>query len=121
MTIFRGVGAPGTVGPANGGKIYAYNAITNAGGQTVAPVNTSRTSITFFNPGTVDIYIGPVTVLDSNGSNTTLVLSLVTKGGSIIVFANGGSLTITGECQGAWQAIAASGTTNPLTVMDSNS
>jgi hypothetical protein len=38
------------------------------------------------------------------------------------VYGNGGTLDITGECQGAWQALAntGAGSSNPLTVIDSN-
>jgi len=51
-----------------------------------------------------------------------LTLTNAALGGSIRVYGNGGTLDINGECQGAWQALAVTGggTTNPLTVIDSN-
>lgn len=101
---------------ASGGKVYGYNAILTAAAQTVVLANSQRQKLTFHNPGTVDIYVFPT--FDGNGS--FLNCSMAAKGGSFLVFANGGSLTVQGECQGAWQAFAASGTTNSLTVMDSN-
>lgn len=118
-SILGGVGASQVFSSASGGKIYAYNAVTTAPA-TVAPANPSRTQITFHNPGTVDVFVAPATVLNSAGSAMALVPSTAALGGCFRVFANGGALVIGGECQTAWQAFAASGTTNPLTVMDSN-
>jgi len=114
-------GSPGTGSIANGGKIYAYNAIGTTAVQ-VALANPARQSITFHNPGTVDLFIGPSVAFQSGNNNTptTLVPTTSALGGTFRVYGNGGQLTVTGECQGAWQALAASGSTNPLTVMDSN-
>jgi len=116
MTIFTNPGSPGTVASASGGKVYAFNTVTNANNISVAPANPQRNSITFHNPGTNDIFVSPTTT----ATGTTLTPTLAALGGSFRVFGNGGSLTITGECQTAWQAIASAGTTNALTVMDSN-
>lgn len=111
-------GSPLTVAGANGGKIYAYNAIGTTAVQ-VAVANPSRQSIIFHNPGTQDIFVAPS--LQFNGTtSSTLIPTTSALGGTFRVYANGGTLQITGECQGAWQALAASGSTNPLTVMDSN-
>lgn len=128
MTIFSGVGAPGTVSSASGGKVYAYNNIDAAGNTVVAPANPSRVSLTFHNPGSNDIFIAPLYVQNTPGfvpttnANTSLSPTNSTLGGTWRVFANGGSLTITGECQGSWQALAVTGAgaANPLTVMESN-
>lgn len=113
-----GVGASGTVNSASGGKI---NKINNLGINpiTVASANPSRKKITFHNPGTVDIYVGPQ-FTQNNNTNEAFVPSLAALGGCFLVFANGGTLVIEGECQGQWQALAAGGVTNPLTVMDTN-
>lgn len=120
MTIFGGVGASQVFSSASGGKVYAYNAITTAPA-TVVPANTSRTLITFHNPGTIDIFVAPTTVINPvTGSAVALVPSTAALGGCFRIFANGGSLIIGGECQTAWQAFSASGSTNALTVMDSN-
>lgn len=126
MTIFTGVGSPGTVASASGGKVYGYNNISNAAPITVAPANTSRQRITFHNPGTQDIFVGPVLInntlgtVPSSGVSLTFTPTTSLYGGCFRVFANGGTLEITGECQGAWQALATSGATNQFTVMDSN-
>lgn len=121
-TIIGGVGGPQTFSSASGGKVYAYNNITNANNVTVAPANPSRQRVTFHNPGTVDVYISPLSAFASATASSPSSLTPTTGalGGARVVYANGGTLEISGECQGAWQALAASGTTNPLTVMDSN-
>lgn len=111
-------GAPLTIGGASGQRIYAYNALTTTPAQ-VAPVNSARQQITFHNPGDVDIFIAPV-VIQTTGSDVAFAPTTSALGGCFRVFSNGGSLTITGECQKAWQAFAASGTGKALTVMDSN-
>lgn len=128
MTIFSGVGAPAVVSSASGGKVYGYNNINETTGTIVAPANPSRRTVTFHNPGSNDIFIAPQYVQNvlgtapTNPSNVALTLSNAALGGSRRVYGNGGTLTITGECQGAWQALAVTGagTTNPLTVEDSN-
>lgn len=120
MPIFGGVGAAQVFASASGGKIYAFNNISTSP-QQVAPANTNRTRIIFHNPGTIDIFIAPTVVLNfSTGSNATLTPNTATLGGCWRVFANGGTLEISGECQGAWQALSASSSSNALTVMDSN-
>ena len=106
------------VGPTSGGKVYAFNNVGTSPSQ-VAPANQSRTAIAFHNPGTVDLFIAPALV-QTTGSSVALVPSNGALGGCFRLYANGGDRTITGECQGAWQAFAASGTTNALTVVDSN-
>lgn len=121
MNIVTSPGSPGANSSASGGKVYAYNAVTNANNIPVAPANTQRNSITFHNPGPNDIFVSPTTSLGALGSSqSTLTPTLAALGGTFRVFGNGGSLTVTGECQQAWQALASTGTTNPLTVMDSN-
>lgn len=112
------VGAPGTVGSAGGQRIYSYNAISTVPQQVVG-LNPQRQSITFHNPGTVDIFVAPASV-QNGGSDTPLTPSPTALGGCFRVFANGGTLKVSGECQKPWQAFAGTGTTNPLTVMDSN-
>lgn len=124
--ISNSTGSPGTVTGANGGKTYGYNNISNASPLIVAQANPSRQSIIFHNPGTQDIFIAPQFVQGVLGTaptsptNVALTPTTALLGGTFRVFANGGQLTLGGECQGAWQALAASGTTNPLTVIESN-
>ena len=128
MPILGGVGASQVFSSASGGKVYGYNNIAEAAPIVVAPANPSRAKITFHNPGASDIFIAPSFVQNvlgtspTNPSNVALALSNAALGGSRRVYGNGGTLEISGECQGAWQALAVTGAgaTNPLTVMDSN-
>ena len=122
------------VGPTSGGKVYAFNNLGTSP-QVVAPQNISRIQITFDNPGSVDIIVFPCQVQAlnptwtlassiSNGNtsitNVALVPTTLLLGGGYRIYGNGGTRTFTGECQGAWQALAISGASNPLTVTDSN-
>lgn len=111
-------GSPLTIAGGSGQKIGAYNALNTTPAQ-VAAANPSRQSITFHNPGTVDVFIAPV-YIQTSGSDVAFSPTTSALGGCFRVYANGGSLTISGECNKAWQAFAASGTGNPLTVMESN-
>ena len=118
------------VGPTSGGKVYAYNNL-GASPEVVAPAN-QPTQITFHNPGSVNVYVFPSSVQNVPGTspgstngqpnlaNTTLTPSLAALGGGFLIYANGGQITLTGECQGAYQALAYTGSANPLTVSDSN-
>lgn len=119
------------IGPTNGGKVYAYN---NLGTSpiVVAPQNVNRGSMTFHNPGSVNIVVFPLLVQNVPGiaptslngqpniANTNLAPTTATLGGGLMIYANGGQITLTGECSGAWQALATSGSSNPLTVIESN-
>jgi hypothetical protein len=119
--ISTGPGSPLAFASASGGKIYAYNNISESAAIQVAPANQFRTKLLFHNPGTNDLFVAPVNV-QNTGSNVTLSPSNATLGGCFRVYGNGGTLVIEGECQGAYQAfsVTGAGTTNPLTVMDSN-
>lgn len=123
--ISTGPGSPLAFSSASGGKVYGYNNISTTPA-IVALANTSRQKITFHNPGTNDIFIGPLLVNNTVGSTPTsgaavaFVPTTTNYGGCFRVYANGGTLSIEGECQGAWQALATTGSTNQLTVMDSN-
>lgn len=124
------IGPTYVIGPANGGKTIAFNNITNASNTNVAPVNPQRTSLTFFNPGTQTIYISQTrqvtftqtAVSASNEPSYTesvLTPTLSTLGGTMPLLP-GAMMILTGECTKAYQALAAGGTANPLTVVDSN-
>lgn len=119
MGIVTGPGGPQAFSSASGGKVYAFNNISTAPLVVVA-ANTSRQKITFHNPSDVDIFVGPSTVLNAAGSSVALVPAVATPGGCFVVFANGGTLVVEGECQGAWQAFSRTSNTKALTVMDSN-
>jgi len=119
--ITTGPGSPLAFSAASGGKIYAFNTISESANTTVAPANPSRQKITFHNPGSSDIFIATV-LQQTTGTDTALTPTNSTLGGTFRVYGNGGTLAVEGECQGAWQALAVtgSGSSNPLTVMDSN-
>jgi len=112
------------VGATSGGKIYAFNNISTSP-MVVAPASPARVSLSFHNPGPVIIYVAPSLVQALNSvapsiTNQPLTPSLAALGGCFAVAAGGGQITLTGECQGAFQAFAAMGSTNALTVSDNN-
>lgn len=115
MTVTVIVGGSQAYSSANGGKVFAFNNISTAPQQVVAG-NPNRQKITFHNPGDVDIFVAPAIT----ATGAILTPSTAALGGCFRIFANGGTLEISGECQVAWQAFSASGVTKPLTVMDSN-
>jgi hypothetical protein len=115
MSIQTTVGSPGAIGGAGGAQNYAYDLTTTP--QVVLLPDPQRVSITFHNPGAVDIFIAPTNIQNS-GSDVVLAPTTSDFKGCWRLFANGGSLTINGECQKRWQAFCASGT-NPLTIIAS--
>src|SRR5882672_9578393 len=114
MGIFTNVGSPGTVAAASGGKVTPFIIPATSAVQAIAG-RPERQSITFHNPGTVNVYVAPTIT----ATGAALAPTLSALAGTFLIFP-GGLLVITGECQTAWQAFAASGTNNPLTVMESN-
>lgn len=119
MSINSLVGGSAVFSSASGGKIYAFNTIGNAVVLEVAPANPSRRKITFHNPSDVDIFVAPL-YKQNDGTSALLNPNSAALGGCFLVFANGATLEISGECQGAWQAFARTGTLKPFTVMDTN-
>ena len=126
MTILAtNAGASSATGPTSGSKTYAYNNLTTTP-QTVAQPNVMRVSITFHNPGSVNVYVYPLFAQNSSNvapvtpSDSALSPSTAALGGCYLVYANGGQITFTGENQKAWGAFSASGTGNALTVSESN-
>lgn len=116
--IIAAIGGSNTVGGAGGQRIYPFNNLTTTPQQVVG-LNPQRQSITFHNPGAVDVFVAP-TVVQTNGSDAALTPTTSALGGCFRVYGNGGTLTLTGEIQKPWQAFALSGINNPLTIMDSN-
>ena len=110
-TIISYVGSPGTVGPANGGKLTAANPGTS--GAQVLAANPARQSI-IHNPGPSNVFVYPM-LNATGGANAP---TNVNPAGAFIVMA-GGLLTVSGECQGSWGAFSASGT-GDLSIMESN-
>ena len=115
--LVAGVGSPGTVGAANGGKVYAYNNVSTTP-MVVAPPAPQRQSINFHNPGTEDVFVFP-TYVQTTGKDVPLAPNPSALGGCYRVFANGGDRPVVGECQQEWNAFTLSGVANPLTVTDS--
>jgi hypothetical protein len=114
MSLISASGAQ-VIGPASGGKVTPFNNISTTPQQVIAG-NPQRTKVTFHNPGTIDIFVAPMT--QANGQALTVSTSLL--GGTYLVYANGGDRVIDGECSTAWQAFSRTATGNPLTVSESN-
>lgn len=110
------VGSPGSAQSANGGKVTGFNNIGNVTPVALLSDNGSRAQLTFHNPGSNDILVYPTTT----STGATNAPTVAAPGGGFRVFANGGTLTITGECQQAWSALSFAGTNQALTVMESN-
>lgn len=120
MSVVSIVGGPGAVAGASAGRTYVFNNINATTNTLVAPGLAMRRKITFINPsGTVIVYVSMVNAFDfTQGTTFTFVPTLAALGGTIPVFP-GGMVVIDGDCQRQWQALAASGTANPFTVLDS--
>lgn len=114
MVTQTSVGSPGTVSGASGGYVIAINNLSTTP-QPVLPIDPARTIITVHNPGSVDAFFAPAFV-QNTGADVALVPTTSALGGCYRVFANGGTLVISGECQKAWQAFSASASGNPLTI-----
>lgn len=99
----------------NGGKVTPFNNISTTPQQVIG-ANPLRSKLNFHNPGSVDIIVAPT--IQANGQTLTVSTSLL--GGGYRVFANGGSITVDGECQTPWQAFSVFGSGLPLTVSESN-
>lgn len=116
MSIFSFPGSPGAAQTANGGKVYPFNNIGNVTPVAILAANPQRVSVTFHNPGSNDILVYPTTQATGSANAPTAA----SPGGGFRVYANGGTLLVTGECQQAWAALSFSGTNQALTVMESN-
>lgn len=128
MVATSGAGGSQAIGPTSGGKVYAFN-IIGASPVVVAPKNPQRPSITFHNPGPNVVIVYPqfvqalnqvAVIADVSLSATGVGPNGTLLGGCLIIPANGGWITITGECSGPYMAFALAGTANCLTVMDTN-
>lgn len=101
--------------PNVNGNVLASNAVTNAGNTQVIAADPQRRSITFHNPNSANsLLVSPTQ--DANGN--ALNPSFAAPGGGYLIYP-GGFLPLTGDIQGAWQAIASAGTTNGMTVSSS--
>lgn len=102
------------IGPTSGGKVTPINNLGTSA-QTVIGPNPQRTSLTFHNPGTNIFYVAPL--LNAQGQSFTPTLSAL---GGTFEIGPGATIVLQGETQFGWQALAAAGSNNPLTVMESN-
>jgi hypothetical protein len=100
------------VSPFMGGAVTAINTVGTTGAQVIGS-NTTRTNITFHNPGAVNTFVYPLTNA-TGGQNTP---SNATPGGAFLVLP-GAYLTIVDTVQGAWGAFSSSATGQPLTILD---
>src|ERR1700727_414924 len=97
VDVIVGVGSPGSSQTASGGKVYAFNTIGNVTPVALLGVSGERRTIVFHNPGANDVLVFPQTT----ATGTVNAPTIAAPGGGFRVFGNGGSLTITGECQQA--------------------
>jgi hypothetical protein len=106
--------------------VFAFNNLATTA-QLVATANPNRTKISFSNPGLLaapaDVVVFPATAYaglpQPGGSSVVLNPTTLLLGGGFRVFASGGIITIEGQAaKQAWQALALSGSGNPLTVME---
>ncbi len=118
MTSLSSATGSQTIVAGNGGKVYAFNNLNTTPAQVLA-ANPGRVAVIFHNPGDVDIFVAPVLQI-VNQASVALTPTTLALGGCFRVFSNGGTLLLSGECQGAYQAFAASASGKPLTVMESN-
>jgi hypothetical protein len=107
-------------------NIFAFNNISTTPSN-VAPANPNRRKLSFSNPGLIaapiDVVVFPATAYaglpQPGGNSVTLIPTTLLLGGGFRVFASGGIITIEGQAaKQAWQALALSGSGNPLTVME---
>jgi len=113
MPLIAGIGSSQSVGPTSGGKVTPVT-VTTSGAQVIG-INPSRVTITFHNPGSQNLYVYQMN--QANGQPLNPTLSALA--GTFQIFP-GAFFVVSGECQVAWGALAASGATNPLTIMESN-
>ena len=97
---------------ATGGRAVPLNLTTVT--MPIIPINPSRQSIIFHNPGTATAYVAPLT----NASGAVFFPGLSNLGGCFTVVP-GGTLVLQGEVQCAFQAFATA-IGSPFTAMESN-
>ena len=125
--IATGPGSPLAFSSASGGKVFGlqqHKRIRCASRGASKPFSSADS---LPQPGSNDIFIAPSNVQNVLGtapttpSDVALALSMRLSVVLSVSMATA-AREIEGECQGAWQALAVTGagTTNPLTVIDSN-
>ena len=105
--------------PNTGGITTALNHVGTTGAQVIA-ADPQRRSITFANPNIVgNINLLVFQMLDASG-NSLAATSFAAPGGGWPLLP-GAVMTFSGDVQGAWGAVAQSGSANGLTVISSKS
>jgi hypothetical protein len=112
--LFQTIGGAGGIGPTSGGKVTPINTVGATFTQVIGQ-NPSRATISFHNPGTVNLLVGPM--MTATGAPNTPTAAA--PGGAYLLYP-GGVIQLDGECQNAYGALAASGGGNPLTITESN-
>ena len=104
--------------PNVGGNSLGVNNVGSSVNVKVIAADPGRQSITFHNPNVagsgVNVLISQT--VDANGN--ALAPTFAAPGGGYVMLP-GTTYTFTGDIQGAWQAIAQSGSTNGLTIASS--
>lgn len=97
------------------GKVSGVNSVGTGGAQVIG-ANSRRMGLRFHNPGTVTLYV--------YSANTAPAPTLSALGGAFIIFPQndvtiyGGNVGILHDVNSAWSAFAATGSSNPLTMME---
>jgi|SRR5580700_6270293 hypothetical protein len=98
---------------ASSGNVSASNAIGTSFTQVIAS-NPNRRRITFHNPGTINLYVGPMVL--SSGAPNAPTLSLLA---GVFIVLPGSDRIVDGACQTAWGAMASTGGANSITISES--
>jgi hypothetical protein len=106
------LGSGGAFSNFMGGSVTGLNSLSTTAIQAVG-ANAARLNLTFHNPGTVAAYVYP----NIGATGMPLTPSTSALGGAFTIFP-GAFLTVVDGTNGAWSAFSASGSNNPLTVMD---
>lgn len=105
------IGVDNASGVSDAVTPVAFHALIGTSSTTVVTANTTtRAGLMFHNPGTVDLFICPS--VDNAG------LALAAGGAGSFRLTPGQSLPLVGLCGGAFNAAAASGSNNPVTVWE---
>lgn len=104
--------------PNVGGNSLGVNNIGNGANIAVIGIDQARKSITFHNPNVAGSGVNVLISQKVDANGNALAPTFASPGGGYVLFP-GATYTFTGDIQGAWQAIAQSGTTNGLTISSS--
>jgi hypothetical protein len=101
--------------PNVNGNVLGVNNVGNVSNIQVIGQDPGRKQLVFHNPNaTNNLLVSPT----QDATGATLNPTFSSPGGGYLIFP-GGFLTLTGDVQGAWQAIASTGVVNGITVASS--